>query len=157
MTPFYDGDQLVERVLAMHLAALEHEVVQDLPKRPALHQLHREVEPTVLSQADVVHRRDAGVLELARGLRLGDEVQPLVAADGRLLLDQLHRHLAPQVLVGHEHDLAHAARSDRHLHPVLLLGGCEVRVAVRGGLRPLHDAVPSEFHRPAPFDLKPGF
>ncbi len=57
--------------------------MQHVAERPALHQFHREVETAVRCEADVVHGRDAGVLQLARGLRLRDEVRPLVAANGR--------------------------------------------------------------------------
>jgi len=104
----------------------EHEVEHVL-EVAALHELHREVDAAVAVQAQLVHRDDAGVVELAGHLRLFEEARELVrldlwraAARGRLALaeDHLHREMAAQIAVPHAQDRAHAAARDLALELV---------------------------------------
>ncbi len=82
--PLQDRDEAMEGVVPFDFAAFKQKVVQDLPKCPSAHEFHREPRSSVVGVANVVHRRDTGVLELARRLRLGHEVQQLITAAARV-------------------------------------------------------------------------
>ncbi len=86
------------------------EPAQDLRQADAVDQLHGEEEVATPVGADVVHRDDAGVLELAGDLRLLDEALALE----RVALPEhhLHRHRAVEREVDDLDDRAHAAAAD---------------------------------------------
>jgi len=84
-------------------------------ERLALDELHHEEELAVLVDAHVVNRHDARVIELADDADLVDEPQHVVVTRPRQ--EPLARHLAADVAVFDERDLAHAARAERlHRH-----------------------------------------
>jgi hypothetical protein len=106
------------------------EHVDDLAPRPriflqpgregvALHELHCDVNVTVVGGTDVVDRHDIGVRELRDRLRLPAEPRPRVLARHReARAQQLECNLAVELwIVGGEHH-AHAAGADRRQHEV---------------------------------------
>ena len=89
----------------------------DLRERATLHQLHREVEPSVLADAEIVDGHDSRVIEprgdlcfveksLLQHLRHGVVIARVTAEH------DLHRQIAAEELVLQSVDHAHAASSD---------------------------------------------
>ncbi len=70
---------------------------------------HRVERPAVGVRAQAVDRHDAGMLQAAGDLRLQQEARPAVGVVGVPLQDLLERHLAVQLLVVGDEDLAQAA------------------------------------------------
>ena len=81
------------------------------------HQLHHDRLGAVLG-AGVVDRDDARVGEPGGGDRLLPEPGDEAAVGGQVRVEQLHRHLAAQDLVGAPPHLGHAARGEQLLEPV---------------------------------------
>src|SRR4029077_4126860 len=127
------------------------------------YEAHREVAAPLRVDAEVVHRHDAGVVELAGDLRLLEEAPEALGVDrrrARAVLDpgraraapvhDLHGEVAAQVAVPHAQDRAHPAGRDLFLdlvaradldrraqaaHEVLDAGrGARALVARLGGL-----------------------
>ncbi|MCC7013892.1 MAG: hypothetical protein IT454_15145 [Planctomycetes bacterium] len=96
------------------------DVLEDHSQVLALHQFHREVHAARRVEAKLVHRHDAGVVELARDLRLFQEAAERFRIDGRSVAGRrfaapehhLHRQRAPQLLVPDLQDRAHPAARD---------------------------------------------
>ena len=78
----------------------------------ALDELHGQKRPAVRQRAEVVHRRDGGVLELAGNACLVGEPAGHPGAGAVLLLQHLHGDFPAERGIGGAEDDAHAAAGD---------------------------------------------
>ena len=110
-------------VLLQRLVVVEP--VDRLLERVALDEPHGVVRPAVGVGAQAVDGDDAGVLEPAGDLGLGDEPLPADGVVGVLLEDLLERHLAVQLAVERHEDGAQAALGMRpeDAEPLAVGGG----------------------------------
>jgi len=95
--------------------------IEYLLEGTALHELHREVDAARRVEPELVDRHDAGMVELARHLRLLDEARDL--RDLGLREDHLHREVPAQILVPDLEDRPHPAAGDLPLQLVAPEGG----------------------------------
>ena len=79
---------------------------------PALDQPHREVGPQVGIEPQLIHREDAGMLELAADLGLLDEPLDHRRVPGMARVEHLHRDVPAEVGVAPLEDDAHPAAGD---------------------------------------------
>jgi len=104
-------EQAAERILRHGLGLVERELAEHrleaLPAEP----LHREEEPLLLGQAEIVDRHDRGVLELALHARLPQE--PVAGELLDLGTHRLDRDVATDDLVAREPNLAHPALAEQ--------------------------------------------
>ena len=129
-------DRLEDPDHAPELRARIGALRQRVGERAALDELHGEERSRVVPLAQLVHRDDAGVLELAADLRLLDEALHHELVRAELLAQHLDRDVATHVdVVAAEHD-AHPAPGDLALD-------LEVSVGFRG-VRPLTPASGAE-------------
>ncbi len=104
--------------------------VQHLGQRAAPDELHREEEPALGREADLVDGDDPGVLKLGGRLRLLDEaLGDLARRAAPAAAQDLHGHVAPEVAVERPVDHPHPAAPDLRLDEVAAGGAEGVSVA----------------------------
>ena len=86
--------------------------LEQLGEGPAPDQLHREVRAAIGERAQLVHRHDPRMLELAADLRLLDEPADRLGRVPVPLQEHLHRQVAAQLAVATDQDGAHATAGD---------------------------------------------
>ena len=129
--------------------------VDQLGEVAPLHELHREEEPPVSVEPELVDRNDARMLQLTVDLGLVEEARQRARVERLLRVDAEHFHGrgALQILVPDGEDATLAALGDLLLDAVALEGGSaprqppERRRYARFGIRKLVDRGPALFQR----------
>jgi hypothetical protein len=103
-------------------------------QRAPLDELHREEGPLVLHRAELVHRHDARMLQLAADLRLLDEALHDLGPVGEALVEHLDRDVAPEIRVVALQDHAHPAARDLAQELVVAPADRNRRLLLRGGI-----------------------
>ena len=85
---------------------------KQIGERVALDELHREERPAIRQRADVVNRRNRGMLELTGDARFVEKAPGAGRTDGEASLEELQSDIAVEGDLPRSVDDAHAARTD---------------------------------------------